>query len=184
VIFLYSVGPFKISLIGKNGVGKSTLFSGFEHFNANTKLTIGLDLYNYDYPIKSGNKNNFARFSIWVYNPESRVKHLFSSYLNGSNAIFIMFDVSDLNSLNEIDSWMSVIRKRRKDIPVILLGNKSDLTEHLEPTKALAESIVKKYHLKGYYEISALESKDIELILATIAEALLKKHFPNLVKNI
>lgn len=186
MIFLYSVGPFKISLIGKNGVGKSTLmkFSGFEHFNANTKLTIGLDFYNYDYPIKSGNKNDLARFSIWVYNPERRFKQMFYYYLTGSHGIFIMFDVSNLNSLNEIDSWMRVIRKRCKHIPVMLLGNKSDLTEHLESAKVLAESIVKKYHLKGYYEISALESKNIELILTTMAKTFLKKHFPNLVKSI
>ena len=88
-----------------------------------------------------------------------------------------MFDVSDLNSLNEIDSWLSDIRKRCRDIPVMLLGNKSDLTDHLEPAKALAESIVKKYGLMGYYEISAKDSTNVELILITIAETILKKHF-------
>ena len=158
-------------------------FSGFEHFNENTKLTIGLDFYTYDYPIKSGNKKDFARFSIWVYNRERRFKQMFYYYLTGSQGIFIMFDVSNLNSLNEIDSWMKVIRKRCKHIPVMLLGNKSDLTEHLEPAKVLADSIVKKYRLMGYYEISALKSKNTELILATIVETLLKKLNPNLIKS-
>ena len=181
MIFLYSVGPFKISLIGKNGVGKSTLmkFSGFEHFNENTKLTIGLDFYTYDYPIKSGNKKDFARFSIWVYNPERRFKQMFYYYLTGSQGIFIMFDVSNLNSLNEIDSWMKVIRKRCKHIPVILLENKSDLTEHLEPAKVLADSIVKKYRLMGYYEIFAKDSTNAELLFTTLAETILQKYITN-----
>ena len=178
-------GPFKIFLIGKYGVGKSTLvkFSGFDKFNENSGLTIGVDYLNYDYSLKSNNKNDIAKFSIWVYNPESRFKDMFKYYITGSNAVFIMFDVSDLTSLNEIENWMGVIRKRCTNIPVMLLGNKADLTEHLEPAKVLAESLVEKYSFVGYYEISTLDSNDIELIVTTMAKTILKERVPNLVKN-
>lgn len=167
---------FKIFLIGNKGVGKSTFIKSpyFTGIEDDCELTIGVYFRHYDYSFDSSNKNEFARFSIYVHNPESRFKEMFSYYVLGSNAIFIMFDISDLNSLKEIDSWMGVIRKQCHDIPIMLLGNKADLTEHLERSKVLADSIVKKHRLMGYYEMSALESRNIELIFKEIAEALLE----------
>ena len=174
---------FKTFLIGKKGVGRSTFakspyFSGF----MDNDLIAGIYLSVYDHSFDSSNEYNYVKLSIWFYNPESRFKHLFSNYITGSNAIFIMFDVSDLTSLNEIDSWMEVIRQRyepESNIPIMLLGNKADLTEHLEPAKALADPLVKKHGLMGYYEISVLDSTNIELTLRTMAETLLQKLKPN-----
>ncbi len=170
---------FKTFLIGKKGVGKSTFvkspyFSGFDDDNG---LTTGVYFRLYDYSVNSSNKNEFGRFSVWVYNPESLFKEMFSNYLTGSQAIFIMFDVSDLTSLNGIDSWMEVIRKRfpKYNVPIMLLGNKADLTDHLEPAKVLAHSLVKKHSLMGYYEISALKSINVELTFRTMTEFILKK---------
>ena len=192
---MYSVNEalffmFKIFLIGKKGVGISTFIKSLElrsFFDTNIKLTVGADIFKYDYPIKSGNKNGFIKFNIWVHNPEPRFKRILRSYIAHSDAILIMFDVSDLSSLNEIDNWMEVIRTHKyisKNVPIMLLGNKSDLLGYLKPAKALADSIVKKFGLVGYYEISALKSKNIKPTLKAMAEAILKKRFPNLVKSL
>jgi GTPase SAR1 family protein len=167
---------FKIFLIGKKGVGKYTFIKSlyFTGIEDNSELTIGLYFRYYDYSLDSSNKNEFARFLIYIHNPESRFKEMFNYFVLGSNAIFIMFDISDLNSLKEIDSWMGVIRKQCNDIPIMLLGNKADLTEHLERSKVLADSIVKKHRLMGYYEMSALDLKNIGPIFTMIAETLLE----------
>ena len=174
---------FKTFLIGKKSVGRSTFakspyFSGF----MDSDLTTGICYWHYDYSFDSGNKDKCVKLQIWSYNPEIRFKLLFSSYITGSHAIFIMFDVSDLTSLNEIDSWMEVIRERYKpedNVPIMLLGNKADLTEHLESAKVLADSLVKKHGLMGYYEISVLDSTNLELTLRTMAETLVQKLKPN-----
>ena len=182
----HCIGIIKIYLIGKKGVGKSAFINSlYPHVTrasgANTKLTIGVDLLRYDYPIKSRNKNEFITFQIWVSTLDRRFELLEYNYLTGSKVILIMFDISNLTSLNGIDSWMEVIRKRfpKYNIPIMLLGNKADLMDHLEPVKALADSLVKKHGLMGYYEISALKSKNTELILATMAETILQKYKTN-----
>ena len=183
----HSIGIFKIYLIGKKGVGKSTFIKSFSpyKFDTNTKLTIGVDLLRYDYPIKPSDKNKFISFQIWVSNLDRRFEALESNYLTGSQVILIMFDISNLTSLNGIDSWMEVIRKRfpKYNVPIMLLGNKVDLTEHLKPAKALANSIVKRFDLMGYYEISPLKSKNIEPTLKAMADFILKNHYPNLTKS-
>lgn len=163
-------------------MGRSTFAKLIDHKFIDHDLTTGYYLSTYDYSFDPSNKNIYIKLQLWFYNPESRFKRLFSYYITGSNAIFIMFDVSDLTSLNEIDSWMEVIRQRyepESNIPIMLLGNKADLTEHLKPAKALADSLVKKHSLMGYYEISVLDSTNIELTLRTMAETLLQKLKPN-----
>jgi len=186
----HPIGIFKIYLIGKKGVGKFTFINSlYPHVtrasDTNTKLTIGVDLLRYDYPIKSRNKNEFITFQIWVSTLDRRFEFYGYNYLTGSRVIQIMFDVSNLTSLNGIDSWMEVIRKRfpKYNIPIMLLGNKADLTDHLESAEALADSLVKKHSLMGYYEISSLKSKNIEPTLKAMADFILKNHYPNLTKS-
>ena len=185
------IGLFKIFIIGKKGVGKSTLAKllGFVTFDESIRPTIGVEIFPYNHSIKSSINNQFIRFHIWIYGPKYEFRNflLLKNYLVGSKVIFIMFDVSDLTSLNEIDNWMEVIRERSKlefDVPIMLLGNKADLTGHLGPAKVLADALVKKFGLMGYYEISALKSWNIELTFTTMAETLLKKYWPNLVKKL
>ncbi len=89
-----------------------------------------------------------------------------------------MFDVSDLTSLSEIDFWVETIRKRCDNVPILLIGNKSDLTEHLEGAKVLADNVVKKHNLMGYYEVSALESKNIESTFRIVTDTILEKFNP------
>jgi GTPase SAR1 family protein len=80
-----------------------------------------------------------------------------------------MFDISDLSSIDLIDSWMKDIKEKCHNNLIILLGNKIDLTKHLKGSKALADSLVRKYQLKGYYEISALRSWNIAQIFDDLA---------------
>ena len=168
------MGVFKISLIGEKGVGKSTFANSYltKTFDEDLRMTVGADWYAKDLEIDG--KKVVIRF--WVMSGVQRFKWLLPSFLGGSDAIFIMFDVSRLTSLNQIDSWIEAIKTKCYDIPIMLLGNKADLTEHFERIKVLADSIVKKYRLMGYYEISALNSKNTDLILTTITKTLLQKH--------
>ena len=186
----HRIGHFKIYLIGKKGVGKSTFINSlnppvYKAFDMNTGFVLGVGLFRYDYPIKSSNKNEVIIFQIWVSTFDRRFELLRYQYLTGSEVILIMFDVSDLTSLNGIDSWMKGIGIRfpNYNIPIMLLGNKTDLISHLKPAKALADSTVKKFGLMGYYEISASKSMNVEPTIKVMADIVLKNYYPNLTKS-
>ena len=141
-------------------------------------LTNGVYYGTCDYPFNSQDISKVVRYQVWVFNPAGRFKFLFDSYILGSQVIFVMFDVSDLTSLSEIDFWVETIRKRCDNVPILLIGNKSDLTEHLEGAKVLADNVVKKHNLMGYYEVSALESKNIESPFRIVTDTILEKFNP------
>ena len=84
----HSIGIFKIYLIGKKGVGKAACINSlYPHvskaFDTDTQLTLGVDLWRYDYPIKSRNKNEFITFQIWVSTLDRRFELLEHNYLTG-----------------------------------------------------------------------------------------------------
>ncbi len=170
---------FKTYILGRKGVGKFTFVKSCRPmFEGDNGSTTGIYYSTYDYFFNPANKEKFATFQIWVQSPEDRFKSLMSNYITGSSAILIMFDISDQSSLEEFDDWMSFIRNKPQfeRVPILLLGNKADLTEYLASSKRLADSLVKKYSLTGYYEISAFETKDIESIFKELTEILFKKY--------
>lgn len=169
---------FKIFLIGKKGVGKSTFVRSpyISMMGDDIRgLVSGVYYGICDYPFNSQDISKVVRYQVWVFDPAKRFKFLFESYILGSQVIFVMFDVSDLTSLSEIDLWVETIRKRCDNVPILLIGNKSDLTEHLERAKILADNVVKKHNLMGYYEVSALESKDIESTFKIVTDTILEQ---------
>ncbi len=60
---------FKICLLGQGGVGKTCIARRlcFNTFDANTRLTIGIDFYTYDLPILVEGDETFIRLSIWDF---------------------------------------------------------------------------------------------------------------------
>ena len=178
--FVTEEQPFmilQINLIGKKGVGKTTFIKSLYPrvkgpFEPNTGLTIGVNFYTYDLPVLLEGKEAFIRLSLWDLEGQERFKQMLSYYIYGAHGIFIVFDVSNLTSFNEIESQMEIIRKK---FPIILLGNKKDKLGHFKNAKELATSLVKKYGLMGYYEISALQPKDTKQVFNVMIEALLKK---------
>lgn len=180
---------FQINLIGKKGVGKTTLIkslypSDVSAFDPNTGFTIGVDFYTYDLPVLIEGKEAFIRLSLWDLEGQERFKNMFSYFIHGASGIFIVFDVSDFPSFNEIESQMELIREKcsKNYVPIILLGNKIDKLEHFKNAKDLATSLVKKYGLVGYYEISSLQPKSTKQAFKVLVEALLKKFDPDLEK--
>ena len=168
----------KVCLLGEEGVGKRTFCKSIcaDTFYDNTKLTIGIDFYTYDYPFGPQQEQRFIRFSLWVYEPISQFRKMFRYYLNGSNVICIMFDCLDPSSLKNIDGWLELIKKKHaQDSYILLLGNKIDLVSHPEYVRKAAKLFVEKYQLDGYFEISALKTSNINKPFEVIANHYLRK---------
>jgi len=167
----------KVFLLGEKGVGKRTFCRSIasDSFNANTKLSIGVDFFTYDYPFRYKGDNYFIRLSFWAYEPSKPFRKMFEYYLTGASAIYVMFDCSDLDSLKMIDNWMEKINTpERVSSLKTLLGNKMDLVSRPEKVKRIATSLIKKYQLDGYYEISAKFSTNVLRPIKATAEHYLK----------
>jgi len=81
--------------------------------------------------------------------------------------------LSSSQSLLKIPGWKTSIKKTvKKNIPMILLGNKADLEREVD--KAEAEDLAKRLGCQ-YMETSAKIGTNVELAFESIARACLKE---------
>lgn len=172
---------FKICLIGNGGTGKTCLARRMclDTFDANTKLTIGIDFYTDDLPIIINGEESFVRLSIWDFGGQEQFKKMFSYYIHGANGVFLVFSLFNLNnSLLGLNWWDDHLSKiLHKDTPKILVGCKSDLVQDPEKVDELViESFRVKHDSIPFYKTSSKDNYNIHAVFLNMVESILKKN--------
>ena len=172
---------FKICLLGGGGVGKTCVARRlcFDTFDANTKLTIGLDFYIYDgIKIVIDGEESFIRHSLWDFGGQEQFKRLFSYYIHGANGIFMVFNLFNLNNtLLGLDWWYDQLTKfNHDDTPKILVGCKNDLVEENKVKTLIIENFRKRHDEVPFYRTSAKENQNIRKVFIEISKLILEKN--------
>ena len=169
---------FKICLLGQGGVGKTCISRRlcFDTFNANTRLTIGIDFYTYDLPLVVDGDKIYVRLSIWDFGGQEQFKKMFSYYIHGANGIFMAFSLFNLNNtLLGLDWWYEhLIKQKQKDTPKLLIGCKSDLTGSLAKVDELViENFRKKHKKVQFIKTSAKDNVNIRKIFVEMIKLIM-----------
>jgi len=172
---------FKLCLIGNGGVGKTCIARRlcFDTFDANTKLTIGIDFYTYDLPIVVNSEESFVRLSLWDFGGQEQFKKMFSYYIHGANGIYLVFSLFNLNNtLLGLDWWHEHLMKlKHQNTPRILVGCKRDLIKDpLKVNDLVIENFRKKHDKIPYFETSAKDNINIRDIFIEMTKSILDKN--------
>ncbi|MBY9012275.1 MAG: GTP-binding protein [Candidatus Lokiarchaeota archaeon] len=172
---------FKICLLGQGAVGKTCIARRlcFDTFDANTRLTIGIDFYTYDLPILVDGNETFIRLSLWDFGGQEQFKQMFSYYIHGANGIFMVFSLFNLNNtLLGLDWWYEHLFKQKQfKTPKLLIGCKSDLVKNLEKVDELViESFRKKHDKVKFFKSSAKENYNVREIFVEMTKNILDTH--------
>lgn len=141
---------FKLCVLGDASVGKTSLIHHFcEGFFRESYLsTIGVSFLTktLEMELDSGKKATCV-LQIWDIGGQSIFSKIRQNYLKGSQGAFILFDVTNKNSLLHIDAWMEEYMRATgiKDLnklPIIIIGNKIDL-DFDQQLKARAKKFIK-----------------------------------------
>ena len=160
---------YKVTLFGPGGVGKTSLLLRYikDYYVEDLKKTIGSNFLINDVEIDGNN----ARLLLWDIGGQPQFAKLRTIYFKGSSAALGVFDLSSNQTLLKIPGWVSSIKKTvKKTIPLILLGNKSDLESEREVDKTEAEDLAKRLNCE-YLETSAKTGDNVELAFKMIAKA-------------
>ena len=164
---------YKIVIIGDTNVGKSNILSRYltNEFTSNTKSTVGVELGIKFLKIK----NTSTKIQIWDTAGQERYQAITSSYFRGSDGCFIVYDITNETSFNNIEKWFDKIHEENdKEIPVIIVGNKCDLENERKISTEKAKE--KAQNLKcAFYETSALKAINIEQIFEELVNTIYDK---------
>ncbi|MHA1344473.1 MAG: GTP-binding protein [Promethearchaeota archaeon] len=157
-------------LFGPGGVGKTSLLLRYikDYFSEDLKKTIGSNFLIKDVEIDGKQ----VRLLLWDIGGQAQFHKLRTIYFKGSNAALGVYDVTSPQTLLKIPGWVSSIKKTvKKNIPMILIGNKIDLEREVEMSEA--EDLAKRLNCE-YLETSAKTGENVELAFKKIAKACLQ----------
>ena len=88
-----------------------------------------------------------------------------------------MFDIMSQNSLYNIEMYIPIFRTYNPKLPIILLGNKTDLMENRLIDEEYLEQYISRNKISSYFEISAQKdaNKKIEEIFYNLANLIFNR---------
>ena len=160
----------KIITLGDSHVGKSSLILKFidDTFSNVYLSTIGFDS---KHKIIKIDDQNEMKLVIFDTAGQERFKSLATNYIKKANGILLVYDITERESFENIKNWMESIMDEPKNnnLPIVLVGNKSDLGEKRKVTK---EEGQKKAEENGYkfFETSCLKGENVEECFLCLAD--------------
>ena len=148
---------FKSIVVGDGGVGKTALTLRFSKgfFTEDYKMTIGVDFHvktisidTFEGPIK-------CKLQLWDTGGQERFSSIRPMYYRGSLGTILVFDLTNSASFEHLPQWIEEVRANIKaEIPVLLVGNKSDLIDQRAVSVEELNNFTRDFNLY-YMETSA-----------------------------
>ena len=188
---------YKFILIGDTNVGKTCIFKKLScsKFEKNNLPTVGLDYQplNYVIEIEENSQKIKKKIKIKLFDTagQERFRSFTKSFVNNSNGIIIVYDITERKSFEDVKVWVRSIEDefgKCEDMKacMFLIGNKKDLVEGEEGEKERkvqineAKILAEKYNLIWAGECSAKDfPKDkFDEIFINFAKTIYSKYKP------
>ncbi len=163
---------FKIIICGDPSVGKTSLILQFTEnaFRRHYIPTLGVHVSDKIFKVK----DSYIQLVLWDIAGQTKFEKMRQQFYLGSDGLFLIFDLSKINSLDSVSNWYNDIQMQLEGRPELvgyIIGNKKDLAKYIKITSEKGSKLAKSLNL-GYIETSALTGENVEYAFYTIAEAL------------
>lgn len=159
------IETMKVVLFGDANVGKSSLLLKWTEgkFIEEYRCTIGVDFK--QKVILGSDSQKQVKLQLWDTAGQEQFKSLTSTYLRGAQAVVLVFDVANRASFQGLSDHLKTINEYLPDtsVPIILLGNKTDLTNERIVSVTEGQEFAKQRNLI-YHETSVKVEDDFSYL--------------------
>ncbi|MBY9017293.1 MAG: GTP-binding protein [Candidatus Lokiarchaeota archaeon] len=117
----------KVIVTGGGGVGKTSFLNRlvYDNFDVKSELTRGIDFFSKSMKVNGSDIN----FVLWDFAGQRQFRRLIDDFVDGSVAVFILFDLTRISSLENVEEWLERL-KEFNTMPTLILGTKYDLVDN------------------------------------------------------
>ena len=167
---------YKVLLLGDSSVGKTCFLLRYcdKSFQDVHLSTIGLD-----YRLKSmtlkNNKN--IKLQIWDTAGQDRFRAITKNYYKGANGIILIYDVTNMQTYENVKNWISQIKEEANpNVIIYLVGNKIDVPDDQRLVKPEdGQKIADEFNLP-FNEASAKDGTNVNEIFQELLEQIDEKY--------
>jgi len=161
---------YKVLLLGDSTVGKTCFLLRYcdKKFQEAHLSTIGLDYRLKTMTLESGKK---IKLQIWDTAGQDRFRAITKNYYKGANGIILIYDVTNLQTYENVKNWIAQIREEANpNVIIYLAGNKIDVSEEEKVVKTEdGQKIADEFNLP-FYETSAKNGDNVNKIFEDLVE--------------
>ncbi|MHA1310400.1 MAG: Rab family GTPase [Candidatus Helarchaeota archaeon] len=163
----------KVIIIGSYMVGKTAVLNSFVHhkFIHDYKSTMGVNIMAKEYLFED--LDTELTFVIWDIGGQNLFQNMAKRFYGKAEAALIVYDITRRNTFDAVKEWFSrlMVNVGHK-IPMILVGNKVDLTEQRMITKSEGEKLAQELRIE-FLETSAKTGENIDLAFKNLGKKIL-----------
>ncbi|XP_074757343.1 EF-hand calcium-binding domain-containing protein 4B [Athene noctua] len=164
---------FKIIFVGNSSVGKTSFLRRFceDRFFPGTAATVGVD-----YNVKTITVDNTqVALQLWDTAGQERYRSITKQFFRKADGVIVMYDITAKDTFTAVKQWLiSIEETTGENVPVLLLGNKTDNEKEREVPMGMGEHLAKDYNLI-FYECSAYSGYNTKQSVLHLAR-ILKEH--------
>ena len=166
----------QILIIGDSSVGKTSILTRYTNgtFKEEYLATVGLDYYSKDEIFN----NKTINVKLWDTAGQERYKSLTQSYFKNAEGVIVAYDITNTESFDNLKFWINSIKANMENknifIPVIIIGNKTDMEESREIMTEDAEKFAEENKYK-YFETSAKTGEGIDKAIRDLINQILNQ---------
>lgn len=171
---------YKVIIGGDASVGKTTMLKRYvEGQFVDTKMTIGVDIMQKILPLEDGLK---VSLQLWDFGGQQHFRFFLDGFVHGANGAFLMFDLTNMSSFNNLEEWVKIIRKENPTLPIVLIGSKLDLEEIIVINDEMVKDAKEKFNIADYLKISSKTGYNINEAFIVLTNEI-RKYIANLRKS-
>lgn len=164
---------FKILIIGNSSVGKTSFLFRYadDSFTSAFVSTVGID-----FKVKTViRKEKRMKLQIWDTAGQERYRTITTAYYRGAMGFILMYDVTNEESFNSVQDWVTQIKTYSWDnAQVILVGNKSDMEAERVVTYDRGKQLADQLGLE-FFETSAKENINVKDVFVRLVDIICEK---------
>jgi small GTP-binding protein len=111
------------------------------------------------------------KLSIWDTAGQEQHHALNTIYYRGAQGALIVYDITDIDSFQKMEMWVKELRQQcGSQLPIIIVGNKSDLESNRQIKLTDAEDYAKQLGVQ-HFSASARTGSNIKEIFKALTES-------------
>jgi Ras-related protein Rab-6A len=157
----YQINRQKIIFTGDIAVGKTSIISVLmgQKFTAEYEASIGVDFFSKTMKYKG----KIIKLQIWDSAGQEKFRSLIPNYIRGSSLVFIVYDISNRKSFENLSKWIDFVNNIENS-NIVIVGNKNDLKDTREVTLEEGQKFCEEKNVE-FFEVSAKEGTNLNKML-------------------
>ena len=164
----------KIITLGESSVGKTSILAKYvdDIFDINMISTLGVDFKRKTEIIDDKQIN----IKVWDTAGQECFRNIQKIYYHNTEGVLLVFDLTSRQTFEQLNYWFENIKiECPKDVAICLVGNKSDLKDHIDVSDEDINEYLQKNNNPKFFKTSAATGENIKEVFQYISREIMEK---------